>query len=68
MAINIVTTFYPVYEFTKRVAGDEANVNLLIGTEAADYETFCKEQLRRFRTRMLLFMKMKIWRLGFQIC
>ena len=49
--LNIVTTFYPVYEFTKQVAGDEANVNL-----------------RRFRTRMLLFMKMKIWRLGFQIC
>ena len=23
--LNIVTTFYPVYEFTKQVAGDEAN-------------------------------------------
>ena len=29
--LNIVTTFYPVYEFTKQVAGDTANVELLIG-------------------------------------
>ena len=38
--LNIVTTFYPVYEFTKQVAGDEANVELLIGagTEPHDYE------------------------------
>ena len=38
--LNIVTTFYPVYEFTKQVAGDTANVELLIGaeTEPHDYE------------------------------
>ena len=24
--LNIVTTFYPVYEFTKQVTGDTANV------------------------------------------
>ncbi|KXT72844.1 putative zinc-binding lipoprotein ZinT [Streptococcus sp. DD10] len=42
--LNIVTTFYPVYEFTKQVAGDEANVNLLIGagTEVHDYEPSAK--------------------------
>ncbi|MGZ7244451.1 zinc ABC transporter substrate-binding protein AdcA, partial [Streptococcus pyogenes] len=28
--IDIVTTFYPVYEFTKQVVGDDANVELLI--------------------------------------
>lgn len=38
--LNIVTTFYPVYEFTKQVAGDTANVELLIGagTEPHEYE------------------------------
>ena len=38
--LHIVTTFYPVYEFTKQVAGDTADVELLIGagTEPHDYE------------------------------
>ncbi|MBP2624326.1 zinc ABC transporter substrate-binding protein AdcA [Streptococcus oricebi] len=42
--LNIVTTFYPVYEFTKEVAGDTANVELLIGagTEVHDYEPSAK--------------------------
>ncbi len=42
--IDIVTTFYPVYEFTKQVAGDEANVELLIpaGTEVHDFEPSVK--------------------------
>ena len=42
--LNIVTTFYPVYEFTKQVAGNEANVELLIGagTEPHDYEPSAK--------------------------
>lgn len=42
--IDIVTTFYPVYEFTKQVAGDDANVELLIpaGTEVHDFEPSAK--------------------------
>ena len=42
--LNIVTTFYPVYEFTKQVAGDTANVKLLIGagTEPHEYEPSAK--------------------------
>lgn len=42
--LDIVTTFYPVYEFTKQVAGEEANVDLLIGagTEPHDYEPSAK--------------------------
>ncbi|HGS0868239.1 TPA: zinc ABC transporter substrate-binding protein [Streptococcus pneumoniae] len=42
--LNIVTTFYPVYEFTKQVAGDTANVELLIGagTEPHEYEPSAK--------------------------
>lgn len=43
--LNIVTSFYPVYEFTKQVVGEEANVNLLIGagTEAHGYEPSAKD-------------------------
>lgn len=43
--IDIVTTFYPVYEFTKQVVGDEAEVELLIeaGTEVHDFEPSAKD-------------------------
>ncbi|HEM4665261.1 TPA: zinc ABC transporter substrate-binding protein AdcA [Streptococcus suis] len=46
--LNIVTTFYPVYEFTKQVVGDEANVDLLVkaGTEVHDYEPSAKDIAR----------------------
>lgn len=38
--LQIVATFYPVYEFTKAVVGDEGQVDLLIGagTEVHDFE------------------------------
>lgn len=41
---NIVTTFYPVYEFTKQIVGNEANVELLVpaGTEVHGYEPSTK--------------------------
>ena len=65
--LNIVTTFYPVYEFTKQVAGDTANVELLIGagTEPHEYEPSAKA-VAKIKTQILLSMKMKIWKLGFQ--
>ncbi|HEL2402947.1 zinc ABC transporter substrate-binding protein AdcA [Streptococcus suis] len=46
--LDIVTTFYPVYEFTKQVTGDEANVELLIkaGTEVHGYEPSAKDIAR----------------------
>ncbi|MFM0795202.1 zinc ABC transporter substrate-binding protein AdcA [Streptococcus suis] len=46
--LDIVTTFYPVYEFTKQVAGDEANVELLVkaGTEVHGYEPSAKDIAR----------------------
>lgn len=42
--IQIVTTFYPVYEFTKQVVGQEADVSLLVkaGTEPHDFEPSAK--------------------------
>ncbi|WP_280738359.1 MULTISPECIES: ZinT/AdcA family metal-binding protein [unclassified Enterococcus] len=43
--LSVVTTFYPVYEFTKNIVGDEGEVKLLIpaGTEAHDYEPSAKD-------------------------
>ncbi len=66
--LNIVTTFYPVYEFTKQVAGDEANVDLLVkaGTEVHDYEPSAKD-IARIQEADVLFTKMKIWKHGFMM-
>lgn len=43
--INVVTTFYPMYDFAKNVVGDAGNVQLLIpaGTEPHDYEPSAKD-------------------------
>lgn len=43
--LSIVTTFYPIYDFTKNIVGDEGNVELLIpaGTEPHDFEPSAKE-------------------------
>ncbi|MGT2948211.1 zinc ABC transporter substrate-binding protein AdcA [Streptococcus devriesei] len=38
--IDVVTTFYPMYEFTKNIVGNQGQVSLLIkaGTEVHDFE------------------------------
>ena len=43
--LQVVATFYPMYEFTKAVVGEEGDVQLLIpaGTEAHDYEPSAKD-------------------------
>lgn len=43
--LQIVTTFYPIYEFTKEVVGETGEVELLIpaGTEPHDYEPSGKD-------------------------
>ena len=43
--IQVMTTFYPMYEFTKQVVGDKGDVELLIpaGTEPHDFEPSAKD-------------------------
>lgn len=43
--LNIVTTFYPMYEFSKQVAGDHADVTALVpaGAEPHDWEPSAKD-------------------------
>lgn len=44
-ALQIMTTFYPMYEFTKEIVGDVGDVELLIpaGTEPHDFEPSAKD-------------------------
>lgn len=44
-SIKVVTTFYPMYDFSKQVAGDKATVDILVpnGTEPHDYEPSAKD-------------------------
>lgn len=46
--LQIVTTFYPMYYFTKKVAGSSANVELLIpnGAEPHDWEPTAKDMIK----------------------
>lgn len=46
--LQIVTTFYPMYYFAKKVAGDTANVELLIpnGVEPHDWEPTAKDMAK----------------------
>ena len=43
--LQIVTSFYPMYDFTKQIVGEEGNVEMLIsaGVEAHDYEPSGKD-------------------------
>lgn len=46
--LNIVTTFFPMYDFTRNVVGEEGEVSLLIGSgvEPHDYEPSAKDIAR----------------------
>lgn len=46
--LNVMTTFYPMYEFTKQVVGEEGNVELLIpaGTDSHDYEPSARDMAK----------------------
>ncbi|GAA4064202.1 metal ABC transporter solute-binding protein, Zn/Mn family [Amphibacillus indicireducens] len=43
--ISVVTSFFPIYEFTKQVAGDQADVSIMVsaGEDAHHYEPSAKD-------------------------
>lgn len=43
--LQVVTTFYPMYDFTKNITGNNADIHMLIeaGTEPHDYEPSAKD-------------------------
>lgn len=46
--LDIITTFYPMYDFTSKIVGNEANVTMLIDSdvEPHDYEPSAKDLAR----------------------
>ena len=46
--LEIVTSFYPMYDFTKNIAKDKANISMLIdgGVDSHDYEPSAKDMAK----------------------
>lgn len=65
--LEIVTTFYPMYDFTKNIVGDEANVDLMVpaGSEPHDYEPSAKD-MAKLMMLMFLYIITKTWNHGYQ--
>lgn len=63
--LEIVTTFYPMYDFTKNIVGDEANVKLMIpaGSEPHDYEPSAKDMTEAHDADVFVYHneKMETW-------
>ncbi len=53
--LRVVATFYPIYDFTKKIAGDAAEVHVLIppGTEAHGWEPSAADMLTLQRADVL---------------
>ena len=63
--LKVVTSFYPVYEFTKQVVGDEGEVSYLIpaGSEAHDFQPSTKNvaDIEKADTFVYLNENMETW-------
>ncbi|KOP68903.1 ABC transporter substrate-binding protein [Bacillus sp. FJAT-18019] len=55
--INVMTTFYPIYEFTKEIGGDEVNVvNLLpTGVEPHDWTPRSQDIVNTSKSQLFLY-------------
>ena len=51
--LNIMTTFFPMYDFTRNIVGEEGNVTLLIsaGTEPHEYDPTAKDIAKNLTIR-----------------
>ncbi|MDU5664059.1 metal ABC transporter substrate-binding protein, partial [Streptococcus vestibularis] len=63
--LKVVTSFYPVYEFTKQIVGDEGEVSYLIpaGSEAHDFQPSTKNvaDIEKADTFVYLNENMETW-------
>ena len=64
--LHVVTTFYPMYEFTKNIAKDKAQVDLLIPSniEPHDWEPTPKD-MATIQKADVLFITVLLWKPGF---
>lgn len=55
--IKVMTTFYPMYEFTKEVVGQAGEVSLLIpaGTEPHDFEPSAKDMAKIMKSDVFVY-------------
>lgn len=55
--VNVVTTFYPIYEFTKEIGGDDINVvNLLpVGVEPHDWTPRSQDIMNTSKAQLFLY-------------
>lgn len=56
--IDIIATVYPVYDFAKEIAGDRANVSMLLspGVEIHDYEPTPQDIIKISRCDLFLYL------------
>ncbi|HEY9245660.1 MAG TPA: metal ABC transporter substrate-binding protein [Candidatus Methanoperedens sp.] len=55
--LTVVTTFYPLYEFSKRIGGEKAEVSILVpaGTEPHDWEPGAKDIIKIESARIFVY-------------
>jgi len=55
--IKVVASFYPMYEFTKQIAGEHADVSVLVpsGTEPHDWEPTAKDVAEISKARLFVY-------------
>lgn len=56
-ALSVVASFYPLYEFTRRIGGDQVEVRNLVpaGAEAHDYEPTLRDVAALNASRLLVY-------------
>ena len=56
--LNIITSIYPIYDFTKQIAGEKANVTMLLptGVEVHDYEPTPQDVIHVKNSDLFLFL------------
>ncbi len=63
--LDIVVTVYPVYDFAKQIAGDKANVSMLLspGVEIHDYEPTPQDVIKIQDSELFLYLgdKLEPW-------
>ncbi len=57
-AFNVYTSFYPLYDFTKKIAGDKAEVINLqpVGVEPHDFEPSPQQVANLYQGRVLIYL------------
>lgn len=56
--LKICTTFYPLYDFTQKIAGDKADVSMLVpvGVEPHDFEPSPKKTSEMYDNDMFVYL------------